>query len=472
MKKEMQNYIDKLIKTQDWDSMAELYTNINSYRKKHGIGENSLCEYLVNHEQKNEINEFSLWLFENKEENSNELFLKKLFETGISSSQNTVFEYAVNEKQIEFAKFLTKKRTKEMDILEEKALKNNDNKMYYNLKSNHGKFDFFNCYLENYEKTFLIKSKNKVIGKEINEENLNNKNYNVEKILSKSSSGALQPNWIDVAGTEYQNKWIIDPTIQIVKTQGNVISSRFCSGFMIDIANDLGINLLLTAGHCVGDVCYKNPKDYDTSNLKISFSYQFPKYDSQNKIGSGEIKEDLYDFSLVEHGTCCNYDYAIMKVQDLNPNKYGAVNLEEGDSPKDGAELVIAQHPDGIPKKIAKGQLKQTNKEGLLEYNIDTQPGSSGSPVGNLATNKVVAVHIKSNATNNCGLPVKKIFEESNVLKKIKILKEEIKPLQESIKNLREKESVKVLKNLNVFSDTSKHLHINTSNLYDLNIEI
>lgn len=90
------------------------------------------------------------------------------------------------------------------------------------------------------------------------------------------------------------------------------------------------------------------------------------------------------------------YDYAYVKIKDnpQNPlSQWGALKLETQQKPKAEDALCIVQHPRGRPKAIAFGHqevLSVWNHH--LFYTVDTEPGSSGSPVFNLDW-KVIALH-------------------------------------------------------------------------------
>lgn len=234
-----------------------------------------------------------------------------------------------------------------------------------------------------------------------------------------------EPRWIDVAGANYQYKWIIEPAGQLVERESGKVTSRFCSGVLI--SNEL----FLTAGHCVGsdddndttdtsNVCKFSLDDVDVRTTFVSFNYQYPSYDETQKVGEGKIVEDFRPVrEIVESGKCQGYDFAILRLDNSDSsNQYGKVALGTN-LPVIGSSLVITQHPDGIPKKFAQGKRvanqDQTNAE-LLAYDIDTQPGSSGSPVGDPSTNKVVAVHIQGGKDCNYAIPISSFAQSSSTI--------------------------------------------------------
>lgn len=229
----------------------------------------------------------------------------------------------------------------------------------------------------------------------------------LEKILLKANNvDTPQPDWSEAdALPEY--KWISNPTAQIVNFANGRVSGRFCSGFMIDES------LFMTAGHCVGDVCSRQQQ---TDGLRLSFNYQYPNGDSTQRIN-----ERLFEIAgIAEHGTCEGVDYAIYRLEsDRTLTDFGKVTLSL-EPPRTNHNIVIAQHPDGLPKKIAEGKVVATNSDvGTISYNADTLGGSSGSPLGKVASKEVAGVHVLGGATENTAISMKRISEYSHTVKQI-----------------------------------------------------
>ncbi len=234
-----------------------------------------------------------------------------------------------------------------------------------------------------------------------------------ESILPKTNNAVISPNWYEASSFKNYN-WISDPTAQIVNFANNQITQRFCSGFLIDK------DLFLTAGHCIGEICYTHQQ---TDNLRITFNYQYPYVDIKDKQPKGEIKEVKFKIqSFAEHGTCNGIDYGIYKLEsDSAYESFGKTSLATY-IPENNTKMVISQHPDGVPKKIAFGNIVATNStSGTISYNADTQGGSSGSPVGDndAGGEKVFGVHIEGGAKTNTAISIKKISEQSEIVKNL-----------------------------------------------------
>lgn len=227
-------------------------------------------------------------------------------------------------------------------------------------------------------------------------------------------NGEYAPNWVDSATQDDYYREVIEPTGQIVEWQNNHILFRYCSGGLI--SNDL----FLTAGHCVNSTIQAHHKQ--TGSVHISFDYQYPYAGQFNGQGYGQIHEHVYPVvTLVEHGSIHGTDYAIYRL-GTNPNeqlpgeRYGYFNLTDR-LPQVGDALVMAHHPKGQPKKISHGwAVSRPDNTGVFSHNMDSQGGSSGSPVVDDRTNALIGVHIAGSPMVNFAVSIDKIKEHSQTI--------------------------------------------------------
>ena len=103
-------------------------------------------------------------------------------------------------------------------------------------------------------------------------------------------------------------------------------------------------------------------------------------------------------------------DYAILRVAGnpgdeqvgLSPESRGWLKLSTA-VPQVGGPVQILQHPKTLPMKLAFGTVVATSAANCLEYNANTDEGSSGAPVST-ADWKLVALHNAGGANNRGSL--------------------------------------------------------------------
>jgi hypothetical protein len=111
-------------------------------------------------------------------------------------------------------------------------------------------------------------------------------------------------------------------------------------------------------------------------------------------------------------------DFSLLKINDNSKEGTKAVALIEVNGCTQDRQAHIPQHPAGDPKSVVtdsdnKGTLaKIIGVAGVdVTYNINTKPGSSGSPVYDTNSNKVCALHnAADNETANHGVNLKNIM--------------------------------------------------------------
>lgn len=144
-----------------------------------------------------------------------------------------------------------------------------------------------------------------------------------------------------------------------------------CTGFRI------GIDRVLTSGHCVSDVS-------KCRGTAIMFGYE--------KAGFGGIQvgQQVRCVAVIALAGEADEDIAILQVAPALADDWSVVSLS-GQSPVDGEQLFIVQHPGGEPKKLSAVdcRLLENNATRADPYafghSCDTKGGSSGAPIFNAA---------------------------------------------------------------------------------------
>jgi hypothetical protein len=121
-------------------------------------------------------------------------------------------------------------------------------------------------------------------------------------------------------------------------------------------------------------------------NFQIDPTTERPRLDDRFPITSLlEYRENGLDYAIVQLGS---------NDKGESPSeKYGVLTLSEQDLTHKGAMLCVIQHPNGNPKKVEAGPLINNDKGQIFYDDIDTQGGSSGSPILASKTETVVGVH-------------------------------------------------------------------------------
>ena len=206
------------------------------------------------------------------------------------------------------------------------------------------------------------------------------------------------------------------------ESPGNVNGVRWGSGGLI------ALDLFITAGHC-----FDRETDWDlpqrggvviseaeiASLMHVNFNYQI-----NPATGAPRAAERFPVAELLEYRRN-GIDYAIVRMgrnsQGRLPGEtYGTLAVAGGDLQQSNAMLCVIQHPNGSPKKIEAGPLRNRD-DGRVFYNsLDTLGGSSGSPILYAATGEVIGVHTNGGCTEfsgaNFGMAIGAIRQASNIL--------------------------------------------------------
>jgi hypothetical protein len=194
-------------------------------------------------------------------------------------------------------------------------------------------------------------------------------------------------DWKDVSN--------LDPTHAVRKNADAVgdvslpVMGSRCTGFLV------AENVVMTNQHCV-------PSAFYAQGVKVSFKHE-----------EGVDKKDWKTYDCSEFiGNDNKHDYALLKCQGMPGKEFGVVTFSDKiDMDK---IYIIQQNCDYYnnancdwSKKVSYGDVlgTKTNWAGGLDiiHNADTLGGSSGSPVFDQDTHKVVALHHAGYGNNGKG---------------------------------------------------------------------
>jgi len=159
-----------------------------------------------------------------------------------------------------------------------------------------------------------------------------------------------------------------------------------CTGFFINE------NMIMTNNHCV----------YKKSIAKDLYIY------TNKEKGQTDLIRYTCDKFITTHS---GLDFSILECEGSPGKEHGYVRLSDEDSTEGEDIYLIHQNCDyrkkGCPhdKKVSFGEIKNNNYD--IKHNADTLGGSSGSPVFDKTTNKVVGLHHAGSNENQINYAVK-----------------------------------------------------------------
>ena len=167
----------------------------------------------------------------------------------------------------------------------------------------------------------------------------------------------------------------------------------FCSGSLV------GEDLVMTAGHCV-------TTEAKCADTKLVFGFAVTK---EGEAGVTTVPAaNVYSCSKIvkrflggepgsenPEGQRLGPDYALIKL-DRKVTGRAPLAVNRGASLKAGDGLFVIGHPVGLPVKLAgEATVRDFSKIGYFVADLDTFGGNSGSPVFNLATNKIEGILVR-----------------------------------------------------------------------------
>jgi len=170
---------------------------------------------------------------------------------------------------------------------------------------------------------------------------------------------------------------------------------HYGTGFIIFIDNNNN-RLLMTNHHCIASVT-------EADKTKIYFDYyEDNKKDDDASHITGQCSSRFFTTSKELDVTICSFDYGD-DMQDHQTKRTPFILSDPADSlaflnnDRNDQRLFIIQHPGGKLKSFCFRGAKKTidEQKGIIHYDNDTKPGSSGSPVC-LSDWRLVAIHHKS----------------------------------------------------------------------------
>ena len=181
--------------------------------------------------------------------------------------------------------------------------------------------------------------------------------------------------------------------------------SGLCTGWLVGSEGHV-----MTNNHCIGNSSTAN-------NTTFLFDYEY-----SNCNGSGAQSGTVVANSSTLIKTSSTYDYALVKLPTNPTGTYGYLTMSSTPA-STGDRIYIPQHPGGVRKRIAvtddqspySGNVAAIRSVGStrVAYYADTEGGSSGSPVLNYSTNRVVVLHnTGSCSSGNGGIPIGNVIND------------------------------------------------------------
>ncbi|MCC6622831.1 MAG: trypsin-like peptidase domain-containing protein [Deltaproteobacteria bacterium] len=158
----------------------------------------------------------------------------------------------------------------------------------------------------------------------------------------------------------------------------------WCTGFRV------GPNLIATAGHCIGS---------SGECAQTSFVFGF-RMDDASTVRSVVPNDDVYRCAaIVARAETSTDDWAIIRVDRPIVGAKPTLPVRRFGKVGNGAPLVLAGYPGGLPLKVAAGATVRTNSHNnFFETNVDAYGGNSGSPVVDAATGVVEGILVRGNS--------------------------------------------------------------------------
>ncbi|OQR88910.1 hypothetical protein THRCLA_10032 [Thraustotheca clavata] len=181
--------------------------------------------------------------------------------------------------------------------------------------------------------------------------------------------------------------------------------NSLCTGWLIGSEGHM-----ITNNHCIGSAA-------DAAATKVEMHAECATCSDPNNNAQLACKGTTVASSTTLIATNYDLDFTLVKlsvIAGIDLSQYGYLQVRDG-QPVDNEPAWLAGHPKGYPKRIAilvnggvPGTIVSANigascRSNEASYLLDTQGGSSGSPVMSTIDNTVVVVHNCGNCDGNGG---------------------------------------------------------------------
>ena len=245
------------------------------------------------------------------------------------------------------------------------------------------------------------------------------------------------PEPVSVACT----KKILDQLIKCVfkiNIGKNVGTGFFCK---IPLEDNVIFNCLITNEHVLNEKYYKQNKKID---LLINDGNEIVTIDINMKRKT--YFSEQYDITIIE----IKENDGIKDFLELDEHLF----FDKENAYYKNKSLYILQYPNGKIAKVSYGTLNGFNNYEVRHY-CSTEVGSSGSPILNLETNKVIAIHKAENCSFNYNIG---IFLKSPLIDFRNKINKDTK-FNKDIKDTKDNKETKDTKDTNQISINIKKTH-------------
>jgi len=211
----------------------------------------------------------------------------------------------------------------------------------------------------------------------------NNKRKYQKVEYNEEINNEVIPNYISFESLPYINKQKTNNICKIKREDG-----KTGTGFLCKIPYPDSLNLLpvlITCYHVLGkeDILIGNKIELIFNDGKMIKSLVI------NKSRKIYTDENDYDITIIEINKNDGFEiHNFLEVDNLiYDNKYEEIYGNE-----ENRTIYLIHYPKGLNTKLSFGTIKNINNN-LIQHISKTDPGSSGCPILNLTTKKVIGVH-------------------------------------------------------------------------------
>ena len=169
-------------------------------------------------------------------------------------------------------------------------------------------------------------------------------------------------------------------TDQMKKYIYKVFGTKKGTGFFCKISyQDKLIPVMITNYHVIDDIFIEN-----NNKIKISLgdNYQYINIDKNSKIYSSPNNE---------------YDIMIIKIKENEINNYLEIDqnifMDKSEDFYKNESIYILHYPNGGKISVSFGYGIEKENDYDIKHLCNTENGSSGGPILNLQTNKIIGIH-------------------------------------------------------------------------------